>query len=1178
MAAYDRKPRRWLLLLIAVAAIEIAYVLSVNALLRGDILKRALNSDPERFSVQWSTGWSLVPGRLSLEDLKLAGRTGRRVWEATAATATIQLSLWRLPFDTLRIGLMRADGVAVSLDQLTPTGAYADLSARHEASEALPVVPSSADANPSAPASGHKRGWGLSIGELNITGIEVMALDRYRLTGSGTLQGAGLELLPDGTLSAARASLRLQGGTLASADERIGETLTLNADLRLDPTDAKQLAHRDAARSLSGTIDFSGVVASYGFFDHYLTSAHWLRLGGRGDLTGRLRIDRGKLAEDSLFSVESPVLALELDMPGAVGGGEHYLIDGAGKLNAVVAASDGEPQTRLKVELRDIEARHGAERSLFLTGKAFRLAATGPVIDLAASPAEPSVVIELEDTVMPNVATLNRYLPGSPPVNLASGAARLSGRLAYADGSVRGALDLSGDRIAGRLLDEAVVGELQAAVEIGQADLRSRRFDLSGSHVRMRAARNDTSKPSPLSTEIRFLEARVDASGVRNGVAPAMEQPLLDGVVRLEGTVASVDFLSAFLPEEAGFEVGGDGRIAADLRLAGGRLSPGSRVVVTSDRLFSRMFELEARGSGMVQAEMRSADMGPEILLQVGLHDMEVLRLSDGKAVMRGDALEFTARGRSTGLGTAPSEPALAMIWRDATVPDVAVLDTYLSGQDTFELKCGTARTSGRLDYAEDILSGNLDLTGDQIEGTAFGVPAIGSLDLALVIKRADLNRRRLDLSGTRVRMQAASSRKEKKGAKPLLTDIQFSQAWLQSRVSFAELSGHPGSPPVDGALKLDGTVANIGIIDRFLSGKQRLGFSGDGRLSADLRLNGGRLAPGSAMEIRSANLASRFLDYEAKGTGLLKARITGRPDAPGGDIEATVSNFQFRHLDESTPYMHGRRLDLKTAGKRLDQDNVLRELDTDIQLWEAEIPDMTVYNRYLPQDSGISFVSGTGIVEGGFALKGASGSGDLEMRAKGVEVRIENQTLRGDLRIHTRLQGGNLDEMTFDASGSRIRLDKGSLITADGTAEHGWWGQIDLEEGHLTWRKPLRLDALVGLQLRDSGLLVNLFVKQENDQKWLKRLLTIRNVEGTGRVELRDDSLTLREVRIAGEDFLVLANARLRGEQVEGGLYAKYGILSAAVELFGDQSTWRLLNAREWFDGHTKDFSASMP
>ena len=76
----------------------------------------------------------------------------------------------------------------------------------------------------------------------------------------------------------------------------------------------------------------------------------------------------------------------------------------------------------------------------------------------------------------------------------------------------------------------------------------------------------------------------------------------------------------------------------------------------------------------------------------------------------------------------------------------------------------------------------------------------------------------------------------------------------------------------------------------------------------------------------------------------------------------------------------------------------------------------------------------------------------------------------------------------------------------------------------------------------------------------------------------LDDETLTLEGARIDGEGFLVLANARLRKEHVEGALFAKYGVLSAGIELVGDKAQWRLLNAREWFDGHARAFSASMP
>jgi hypothetical protein len=106
----------------------------------------------------------------------------------------------------------------------------------------------------------------------------------------------------------------------------------------------------------------------------------------------------------------------------------------------------------------------------------------------------------------------------------------------------------------------------------------------------------------------------------------------------------------------------------------------------------------------------------------------------------------------------------------------------------------------------------------------------------------------------------------------------------------------------------------------------------------------------------------------------------------------------------------------------------------------------------------------------------------------------------------------------------------------------------------------------------------VNLFAKPGKDRRWLERLLTIRNVTGSSRIRLRDDGLTLEGARIVGEDFLVLANARFRDERVEGGLYARYGVLGGAVEVIGEERAWHLLNAREWFDGYAKEFSGATP
>jgi hypothetical protein len=108
-----------------------------------------------------------------------------------------------------------------------------------------------------------------------------------------------------------------------------------------------------------------------------------------------------------------------------------------------------------------------------------------------------------------------------------------------------------------------------------------------------------------------------------------------------------------------------------------------------------------------------------------------------------------------------------------------------------------------------------------------------------------------------------------------------------------------------------------------------------------------------------------------------------------------------------------------------------------------------------------------------------------------GVAVHVKEQTIKGDLRISTRLTAGNLEKMSFDAAGTQLRIDNGSL-ESEGTAhDDSWWGQIDIERGRMTWKRPLKLDAEISLRLRDSGLLVHLFVKQTKEKPWIRWSLT---------------------------------------------------------------------------------------
>ncbi|MBO3703189.1 MAG: hypothetical protein J5W83_11720, partial [Candidatus Accumulibacter sp.] len=509
-------------------------------------------------------------------------------------------------------------------------------------------------------------------------------------------------------------------------------------------------------------------------------------------------------------------------------------------------------------------------------------------------------------------------------------------------------------------------------------------------------------------------------------------------------------------------------------------------------------------------------------------------------------------------------------------MPDAALRSRYVQGTPPFGLSSGTARASGRLTYAGRKLSGSVSLAGEKIAGMLFAEAVSGQLGVDLAIKEADPATGLLDISGTRLQMQAATAEAaSSEGGAPLQTRIALLEARLKSSPVAARAARSGRLSPVSGVVRLEGSVANIGFLNSFVHGDQGLEFSGDAHMTADLRLTAGQLAPGSKLTAESDHLVSRFLDFEASGSGVLKAAIQGDRGAPEARMEGFLKRFGLRRIDDQVPYVKGRDFRITTVGKRFDSVHGLRDLETVITLGSAEIPDISIYNTYLPKEGGVSIGAGKATLAADFRLSGVTGSAKLEMQASGVEVHVKEQTIKGDLRISTRLSEGNLEKMSFDAAGTQLRIDNGSLESEGSAHDNLWWGQIDIDRGRMTWKRPLKLDAQISLRLRDSGLLVHLFVKQTKEQQWLNELLTIRDVSGHSEVHLNDKAIVLSNARISGEKLLVLANLRLREEKMRGGLYASYGILGVGIELKGDERSWKVLNPRQWYDRYSAAFSA---
>ncbi|WP_372738220.1 hypothetical protein [Neptunomonas sp.] len=1179
----------WLKKLIALAGLlALVYLLAGNLFLNVPYIQQKLSSDPDHFKIEWSSGWTFWPGHLQVTNLKIEVQKQERQWSLLISRGEFDLTLWRLFSRTIQLQSATVSGLAVTLNS-NMTGSPGTTASRNSAAAAPPEPLNPVEKINTAPAVEQNEptaGWALSIDRADIADIDQIKFDDYTFTGRGGLQLNKLTFGKDGAQALERGALHMESGILMSGSQSIGTSLESDIELQLERFVPGEQDGPTIAELVSGHIGLSGDLTSFAIINRYLSDSGWLTLKGRGSLNANLLIEQGQLIEGSELFIDSPDLAVELDEKNNSASNDRYSIRGAGTVKGDVSSRSGDTKTELQVELKNISMVTEPQEQLFLKGEAFHLLLSGSPVNFSEKPAEPVVRMQWHEAVMPDISVLNLYLPGEMPFSMHSGRARLNGYLDYADRIISGMFELTGEDVSGEVLNQSIIGSLGLELHLKQADITNRQLDLSGTRLELQTAppvkaiagqpdqfdHSNLSDKSALRTELTIIEGRLTSALPLNELKGFKGRPPLSGIIQLEGKVANIDFLSDFLADRTALKFGGEGVVRTDLRVHDGLLTPGSTLKVESDRLFSSFSGFTASGAGHVVVELQQSAKDEEVLLQMDLRDMKLHQVKDGRLLLQGKGFQLTASSPPVDIRNRHELVKLEAKWQGALMPKLDMLNRYLPENPPFRLTSGSARTNGQIAFDGRHFSGDIHLAGKNVTGMLLKQAVSGKLELDLSIKHFEPKSRSLDISGSRILMQAVSATNK---TKPLETRISIGEAKLKMGPDSRQTNQPHARPPLSGVIRLEGTVANIDFINSFLNNSQGLKFSGNGRMSADMRFLDGKISPGTRLQVASKNLASRFLDFEANGSGMLSARIEGEANAPAAKLESFIKSFTLRRLGETASYVNGSDFQITTVGRNFDTIKGLQDLDTSVRLGAAKIPDITVYNSYLPENAGISIVSGKGEVSGELRLKGASGSGHLDMLAEGVEVNVRDQTIRGDLSINTRLADGDLQKMIFDVSGTRLRIENGYLLSSNDTQAEEWWGQLDIKHGRMTWKRPLLLDAALNLHLSDSGLLVHLFAKQ--NKQWLNDLLTIKNVTGETTVLLNGDSILLRKVRIAGEQLLVLADVHLSDKKIRGAMYAKYGILRMGIELEDENRTVKLLKPRQWYDNFSTNFGDSL-
>lgn len=357
--------------------------------------------------------------------------------------------------------------------------------------------------------------------------------------------------------------------------------------------------------------------------------------------------------------------------------------------------------------------------------------------------------------------------------------------------------------------------------------------------------------------------------------------------------------------------------------------------------------------------------------------------------------------------------------------------------------------------------------------------------------------------------------------------------------------------------------------LGRFFTRAPWLTLDGAGDVAADVRVVEGKVAAGSKFSVPEVAVVAEVMGSRIEGRG----RAEGRFDAGtnGGllpTLKIVLGHFSVAANDNlSAPYVRGSDLHLDVAAGE-DLAALRHSLRAHLTFKGARIPDLRIYNRYLPSQH-LRFDGGSGLLSGDLHLdaRGDIGRGWVRVNGRRARMRVAGMTLRGDIDISTQLRRADLANRNFAVDGSAIKLDNVSFSEPGGETRSGWWARIDLPRARMDWDKPLSVGGNASVRMKDVGFLLSLFSRQKEYPKWVFKLVDAGQAQVQGRVQWQRDTLVLDRITANNDRFDLRARLRLRGQRRDGSLYAQWGVLSMAVQVEGAQNRFHLLRARQWYD-----------
>lgn len=244
--------------------------------------------------------------------------------------------------------------------------------------------------------------------------------------------------------------------------------------------------------------------------------------------------------------------------------------------------------------------------------------------------------------------------------------------------------------------------------------------------------------------------------------------------------------------------------------------------------------------------------------------------------------------------------------------------------------------------------------------------------------------------------------------------------------------------------------VGSLAFLNLYLNAFNGMRVDGSGQLTGRLHFDKGTLLPQTHLQIDAKELFLSLLEHRAEGDGNINLNVsTNKPDEL--NIEIQFTDLDAFHEQDKLPLFVGHGLSVIARGGTSlfpfeDRGSDISHLGVTVPA--VIVPDLSAYQRYLPEKWRFNLFHGMGNIQGKAELSTSTFKADLKLTSTDADVGIAEHRFKTDLDFGLFINSPSFKTAIVDISGSYLRLDAQRLSSKARGESQSWQSALFIDKG----------------------------------------------------------------------------------------------------------------------------------